>query len=125
MRGLAAVLRHLLAQEWPDPQRFPLGVGRRKDAIGLDRLEVSAAHSRWALPGRPIDTRLVRDAQDALGQAASGLRIDLVGAAARRHHPGLRAPPVVMVVMRGTLGVDRVGTVRASRSGGSSVQAYA
>jgi len=117
MRGLAAVLLHLLAQEWPDPKRFPQGVGRRKDAIGIDRLDVIDAHIRWELPGRQIETSIVRDAQDALGEAASGLRIDLVGAADRIHHTGLRAPPVLMVVILGKLVVDRVRTVFASLSG--------
>ena len=117
MRGLAAVLLHLLAQEWPDPKRFPQGVGRIKDAIGIDLLDVIDAHIRWELPGRQIDTIIVRYAQDALGEAASGLRIDLVGAAERINHTGLRAPPVLMVVILGKLVVDRVGTVLASLSG--------
>jgi len=117
MRGLAAVLLPLLAQEWPDPQLFPQGVGRIQDAIGIDLLEVIDAHIRWELPGRQIDTIIVRYAQDALGEAASGLRIDLVGAAERINHTGLRAPPALMVVILGKLVVDRVGTVLASLSG--------
>jgi hypothetical protein len=94
-------------------------VGRLQDARGIDRLEVIEAHLRWELPGRQIDTSIVRDAQEALGEATSGLRIDLVGAAERLHHTGLRAPPVFLVVMLGKLVVDRVGTGLASLSGGS------
>jgi hypothetical protein len=117
LRGLAAVLRHLLAQEWPEPKLFPPGVGRLKDAISIDRRDVIDAHLRWELPGRQIATSLGRYAQDALGEAASGIRIALVGAAERIHHTALRAPPVFMVVILGTLVVDRVGTGRASLSG--------
>jgi hypothetical protein len=70
MRGLTAVLRHLLTQAWPNPTLFPHGVGGIEDTIGLDLLNVLDAHSRWALPGGQIETLIVRDAQDALGEAA-------------------------------------------------------
>ena len=66
--------------------------------------------------GRP-ETRIVGPTAAALGAAAQGLGLTLVGPAERIAAPGLRAPPVVMIVIVGELVVERVGTGRASLSG--------
>jgi len=92
-------------------------VGGIEHAIRIHLLDVVDAHIGRELAGWQIDAIIVRHAQDALRETAQGLRIDLVGAAERLHHTGLRAPPVFLVVMLGKLVVDRVGTVLASLSG--------
>jgi hypothetical protein len=94
-------------------------VGGIEDSIRIDLLDVVDADIRRELPGWQIDTIVVGHAQDALGQAAEGLRIDLVGTAERIDDPRHRAPPFLMVVIFGELVVDGVGTVLASLSGRS------
>jgi hypothetical protein len=112
-------LLHLVPEELADAELFPQSVGRIEDAIVKDLLDVIDADIWWELAGRQIDASVVGHAQDALSQAAQGLRIDLVGPAERLDDTRLRAPPLLMVVIFGELVVDRVGTVFASLSGRS------
>jgi hypothetical protein len=113
----AAVLRHLLAQQRPEAELFPSGTGRVQAAIRIDLLDVVDADIRRELPGRQIDAIVVGHAQDALGQAAQGLRIDLVGTAKRIDDTRLRTPSLLVVVIFGELVVDGVGTVLTSLAG--------
>ena len=60
---------------------LPIGAGSIKHAIRIDLLDVVNADVRRERAGRQIDPLVVGHAQQALGQSAQGLRIDLVGTA--------------------------------------------
>jgi hypothetical protein len=117
--GVTAVLRYLVPAERADAELCPQGVSRLQDTRVKARLEVVDADIRRELAGRQIDAIVVGHAQDALGQSAQALRIDLVGAADRLNDTRLRAPSRLMVVIVGELVVDGVGTVLTSLSGRS------
>src|SRR5215475_15167306 len=99
-------------------------MGGVEDAIHIHLVNVVDADIRRELAGRQIDAIIIGHAQDTLGEAAQGRRIDLVGTAERIDDTGLRAPSFLMVVVFGELVVDRVGTMLASLSSRSQVHAY-
>jgi hypothetical protein len=66
-----------------EAQLFSQGVRRIEHAIQIHRIDVVDAHIGWERAGRQINVSLVGTAQEALGQVAPGLRIDLVGTADR------------------------------------------
>jgi hypothetical protein len=123
--GWAAVLRPLRAQEGAEAPLFPPGMGRLEHAIPIDVRAVVDAHIGWDLAGRQLEALIVGHTQETLGEAAQGLRIDLVRPAERLDDAGFRASPRLVVVSFGERVVDGVGTALASLSRRSQVQAYA
>jgi len=122
VRGRAAVVLPRRAPQRSDASLVPYGAGRLAPAIGLHRLHIVDADLRRDRASRQSDPRIVRHAQQALGQSAQGLRIDLVGTAARRNAPRLRAPPRLMVVMFRELVIESGGAVLASLASRAEIQ---
>jgi hypothetical protein len=100
-------------------------MGRIEHALPRDLRDGVDAHIGWDLASRQSDAIIVGHTPDPLGEAAPGLRIDLVRTAERLDDTRLRASPRLVVVMFGELVVDGVGTVRASLSSRPPVQASA
>jgi hypothetical protein len=122
--GRAAGLRHLRAQQRADASLFPEGAGGLEHALRRALRNDVEADIRREYAGRPIDPLVVGHAQQALGQSAQGLRIDVVGTADRRNAPGLRASAGLMVVIVRQRVIEGVGTVLALLSRGTSIHAY-
>jgi hypothetical protein len=117
--GVTTVLLQLLPPQRPAAQLCPSRAGGVEHPVRLDLLDVLDADIQRELAGRQLEAVGVDHAPETLGQAAQGLRIDLVGTAERRDHTRLRAPSLLMVVMFGELVVDGVRTMWASLSGRS------
>jgi len=118
VRGLAAVRLPVRALRRPEAELLPQGLGHSQAALRVDLFHVVDAHLRRELPGWELAASIVGHAQEALGEAAQGVRIDLVSPPERIDDTGLGAAPLVVGVMFGQLVGERVGSVCASLARG-------